>query len=245
MKKALVAVGIALLAGCANQPEEYKGQGEYFELVNVNIIERDLSVFKPTQIAFTPEKPVVQKPKPKVSKKVEPVFVVRKGERYQVALKRWVRKKGYPSIAWSMDELHSAALDVASDKRLTFKGSLKKAVDKLSDELEVPIKVVVNNQYKVAGVYDFEDKARITHVNGQSLKVVTQRVVENYGLKWVDGGSNKRSWLVATDYEFSADYFLLTAEDDIQTALANILEGYPVYSSILESTGQVFIQEEQ
>ncbi|WP_099609480.1 hypothetical protein [Vibrio coralliilyticus] len=243
MKKLIFGVAISLLSGCATQ-QQYSGQGEYFELLNVNLIERDLSVFKPTQVAMTPVIAPPKKIERKKPQKVLPTFVVREGERYQVALKRWVRKQGFSSVAWSMSTIHSQKLDTLNDKKLAFSGSLKKAVNQLSKELDIPIKVTVDKRYKVAGLYDFEDDARITHISGHSLKIVTQRVVENYGLRWEEGTDNKRSWLVNGDYEFGADYYLLTAKDDIVTALTNVLEDFPVYSRIVESTGQVIIQEE-
>lgn len=245
-KHVLFGLLLSALAGCSSQ-QDYAGKGEYFQLMNVNLIEADLSVFKPTQIAMTPEVEMPSKPVTKVVKEKEITFVVRKGERYQAAIKRWLRSQGYPSVAWSMNDIHSQAIDSASDEKMVFKSnSLKKAVKELSEQLQFPINVIVDEQHKVAGIYDFDGEARITHVSGKSLKTVVQRVSENYGLVWVDDSSNKRSWrLVGKDYEFSADYYLLTRIDDYSTALTTVLEEYPVYSGIVESTRQVFIQEEQ
>ncbi len=246
MKKIVyLTLVLGALAGCSSQ-QDYTGKGEYFELATVNLLEADLSVFKPTQIAVTPEvKPAA---KPQVTPKEKQLsFVVRKGERYQSAIKRWLREQGYPSVAWSMNDIHSQAIDSVSESRHLFKAnSLKKAVKQLSDELQFPINIIVDDKSNVAGIYDFEGEARITHVSGQSLKTVVQRVAENYGLVWVDDSSNKRSWrLVGKDYEFSADYYLLTRYDDYTTALTTVLDEYPVYSGVVESTRQIFIQEEQ
>ncbi|ENV1282745.1 hypothetical protein Q5N41_16790 [Vibrio cholerae] len=247
-KHVLLILTFGVLFGCSSQ-QNYAGKGEYFELMNLNLLEADLSVFKPTQIATTPE--VLEPQRQIVSVTIAPEnelsFVVRKGERYQAAIKRWLREEGYPSVAWSMNTMHSQAIDSVSEKMLTFKSNnFKKAIKQLSDELKFTINVIVDEQNNVAGIYDFEGEARITHVSGKSLKTVVQRVAENYGLVWVDDSSNKRSWrLVGKDYEFSADYYLLTRFDDYSTALATVLEEYPVYSGVVESTRQVFIQEEQ
>lgn len=244
----IIVIGLMLgaLAGCSSQ-QDYAGKGEYFELMNINLLEADLSVFKPTQIALTPEVVEPQMPVKPITKEKEISFVVRKGERYQAAIKRWLREQGYPSVAWSMNAMHSQAIDTVSENKLLFKSnSLKKAVLKLSEELQFPINVIVDEENHVAGIYDFEGEARITHVSGKSLKTVVQRVAENYDLVWIDDSSNKRSWrLVGKDYEFSADYYLLTRFDDYTTALATVLDEYPVYSGVVESTRQVFIQEEQ
>ncbi|WP_045422829.1 hypothetical protein [Vibrio jasicida] len=263
-----------LLAGCA--APEYTGQGEYFELHNINVIERDLSTFKPTQMVSTattnrqttsPSKRRLEeslydlpsssntKPKQKLAKTntkpkvktplaVVPQFEVRHEERYQAALTRWIRAAGYPNVAWSMKDAHLAKMDGINDKPLRFKGSLKQAVSELSHHLNVPLQVTMDKKMKVAGVYDFAGKARITHVTGKSIKAVTKGVVENYGLRWDDGDGLSRSWLAPNDYRFGADYYLLTAQDDIVTALSTVLEEFPVRSSIVESTGQVIIQEE-
>ncbi|CDT65676.1 conserved hypothetical protein [Vibrio crassostreae] len=95
----------------------------------------------------------------------------------------------------------------------------------------------------MAGVYDFDGKARLTYVSGQSLREVVKQVVLNYELRWGESLTHKRSWLASNDYQFSADYYLLTPWDDIDGALATVLDGYPVTASILDSTGQVFIEE--
>jgi len=263
-----------LLGGCA--APQYTGQGEYFELHNINVIERDLSTFKPTQMVSTatanqqtssPTKrrleeslydlsnPSNTKPKQKLAKTntkpkvktpptIVPQFVVRHEERYQAALTRWIRAAGYPNVAWSMKDAHLAKMDNTNDKPLRFKGSLKQAVSELSHHLNVPLQVTMDKKMKVAGVYDFAGKARITHVTGKSIKAVTKGVVENYGLRWDDSDGLSRSWLAPNDYRFGADYYLLTAQDDIVTALSTVLEDFPVRSSIVESTGQVIIQEE-
>ncbi|ENH7396028.1 TPA: toxin co-regulated pilus biosynthesis Q family protein [Vibrio vulnificus] len=268
---------LVLLSGCASQ--EYTGQGEYFELYNINVIERDLSVFKPTQIVSTtstsaskydiedkwdappPIKTVTvpttnsvanitkvtptsqeRKTKPLA---IIPEYKVRHGERYQAALTRWVRAAGYPNVAWQMSQKHLAKMDGLSDKPIIFKGSLKQAVSELSAHLEVPLQVVMDKSMKVAGVYDFDGEARITHVTGTSIKAVTEKVVQNYGLRWDNSDNLSRSWLSPNDYKFGADYYLLTAKDDIETALTIVLDDFPVYSSIVESTGQVIIQEER
>ncbi|WP_045409822.1 hypothetical protein [Vibrio jasicida] len=278
MRQLSYALGaLVLLSGCASQ--EYTGQGEYFELYNINVIERDLSVFKPTQIVSTASlarpskpndgsdewwsplpqvntaaKPVVKKAltsstvKPHVKKTsplvVMPEYKVRHGERYQAALTRWVRAAGYPNVAWQMSDAHLAKMDSLSDKPVFFKGSLKQAVSELSAHLDMPVQVVMDKRMKVAGVYDFEGEARITHVTGSSIKAVTQRVVKNYGLRWDDSAALSRSWLAPNDYKFGADYYLLTAKDDIVSALTTVLDDYPLRSSIVESTGQVIVQED-
>ncbi len=274
MRHIYCALGAGLLlAGCA--APEYTGQGEYFELNNINVIERDLSTFKPTQIVSTAtenrpvslskrrlEESLYDLPSPSNTKRkqkqvttnvkpsvkappaVVPQFVVRHEERYQAALTRWIRAAGYPNVAWSMKDEHLAKMDGINDKPLRFKGSLKQAVSELSRHLDVPLQVAMDKKTKVAGVYDFAGKARITHVTGKSIKAVTKGVVENYGLRWDDGDGLSRSWLAPNDYRFGADYYLLTAQDDIETALTTVLEDFPVRASVVESTGQVIIQEE-
>lgn len=173
-----------------------------------------------------------------------PEYKVRHGERYQAALTRWVRAAGYPNVAWQMSDAHLAKMDQVSEKPVLFHGSLKQAVSELSAHMNVPIQVAMDKRMKVAGVYDFEGEARITHVTGDSIKAVTQNVVKNYGLRWDNSAALSRSWLAPNDYKFGADYYLLTAKDDIVSALTTVLDDYPLRSSIVESTGQVIVQED-
>ncbi|MGL6262137.1 hypothetical protein [Vibrio sp. WXL103] len=242
--KTLLAVALTtVLAGCAGTPE-YTGQGEYFELYSINLVERDLSVFKPTQIVTT--HPAIAQPAPKPKPKAAvPTYTVRPGERYQAAIVRWLRDdEGYFQIAWSMSHHHSSVVDQVSESALSFEGSLKKAVSLLSIHLDIPLNIIIDEQHKVAGVFDFDGDARITHVTGRTIRSVTERVVRNYGLRWNNTDDFSRSWLAQDDFEFGADYYLLTKKNDIETALATVLDEYPLYSSIVESTGQVIIQEE-
>ncbi len=239
-----LAIVCAALSGCASK--EYKGQGEYFELRHVNIVERDLSPLKPTIMSETKLTAKVVKPKAKPVPKPIETYLIREGESFESAIRRWLKREGYRKVAWSMNTQHQLTLSKRSSKQQRLDGSFKKVWDELSAQLGVPLKLVEANQnrQKVVGVYDFDGKARITHVGGQSLKAVTQRVVENYEYIWVDTVDQKRSWLSPNDYKFSADYYLLTAWDDVEYALSVVLEGYPVRAAILDSTGQVFIQED-
>ena len=240
-KRHLLAVSLlVVLSGCSSEPE-YKGEGEYFELTNRHIIERDLSVFRSTTVVDT-NKAVALAPFAPVSDYYE--AVVNKGEAYNSAIKRWLKAEGYSNIAWSLTDTNRALLSSQSVGGVAFSGSLKQALVELSEQLHMPINLILDEKARVAGIYDFNDDVRITHVQGDSLRLVTKRLIEHYGLRWNDTEDSARSWLVDTNYEFSSDYYIITQYDDINTALETVLDGYPVYSSILESTGQVFIQEE-
>ncbi|EDL52194.1 hypothetical protein VSAK1_26580 [Vibrio mediterranei AK1] len=246
MKKVVMCVLLCgVIAGCANKPD-YQGQGEYFELTNVNLVERDLSKVMPTVLTQTDVKV-----KPKTVVKKRPVkaldtYVLLEGESYEKALRRWLRGRGYNNIAWSVTPSHESALQEKAEKGQVFTGSFKKVWDELEKLTGIPLNLVQTQQekQKVAGVFDFQGNARLIRVSGSSLKSVIANVVKNYDMVWVDSTDNRRSWLAKDDYQFSADYYLITERDDIDTALTNILDGYPVAASIIESTGQVLIEEE-
>ena len=279
-----ISLGLAtLLCGCASQ--DYTGQGEYFELQTVHVIERDLSVFKPTQTASTRDlssvaplgqkaalenktnpnpltlfgQPLVQGASPtkisleaqskatSIKEKPKPVpsYTVRHGESYQVALTRWLNTAGMNNIAWQLDEAHRSILSREAPAPKGFRGSLKQAVVALSRTLDMPLQIVMDPDLNAAGVYDFEGEARLTHVTGHSIKNVVKNVVNNYGLKWVEGDSPARSYLAADNYKFGADYYLLTEKGDIVMALTSVLDAYPLRSDIIQSTGQVLIQEDR
>lgn len=231
---------LVILSGCASEPE-YQGEGEYFELTNRHVIERDLSVFRSTTVIDT-NKAVVQAPVAPAAEYYE--AVVNKDEPYNSAIKRWLKAEGYSNIAWSLTDTNRALLSSYSGAELSFSGSLKQALVELSEQLHMPLNLILDDKARVAGIYDFNDDVRLTHVQGDSLRLVTKHLIENYGLRWNDTEDSARSWLVETNYAFSADYYIITQYNDITTALETVLDGYPVYSSILESTGQVFIQEE-
>lgn len=230
---------ITALSGCTSAPIDPK-EGTYFELTNRHVIERDLSVFRSTTVIDTKSAYVP----PVIAPHAYYEASVAVGEPYNTALKRWLKVEGYKNIAWSFNETNRALLSSPSNKALSFHGSLKQALVELSEHLHVPLNLVVDDKAKVAGVYDFNEDVRLTHVSGDSLRVVAKRIIQHYGLLWNDSDDSARSWLVNTNYQFSADYYLITRHDDVITALETVLDGYPVYSSILESTGQVFIQEE-
>ncbi|MFA0249481.1 hypothetical protein AB4458_25980 [Vibrio sp. 10N.261.45.F1] len=241
-KLALCAVVSGVLSGCA--APQYEGQGEYFELANLNLVERDLSLIKPLSLDDTSRVSPNAKAK---RKKVNPplaTYTVNLGESYEVAIRRWLKQDGYRFVAWSVSDEHQELLS-EHPKRQVFTGNLKKVWSDVSEHIDVPLKLVTatHKGERVAGVYDFEAKPRITRVSGDSLREVTKNVVRNYEMKWVEGVSDKRSWLAPNDYRFSADYFLITPLHDIGSALSQVLEGYPVTASVLESTDQVFIEE--
>ncbi len=229
---ALLSMG---LTGCANH--EPVGNGEYLELTSIHVQSQDLSTFTPTTVTRTDTTVATQKPQAVYA------FTIKQGERYQAALKRWLTQTGYHNVAWSLTKEHAAVLDETNPTRITYQGSFKKAVNQFADKLGLPLNLIHDQRAGVMGVYDFAGQARITHVSGRSLKQVVQHLVENYGLRWDSDDGFSRSWLAGDDYRFGADYYLLTERDDIDTALSTVLEDYPVYSSIVESTGQVIIQE--
>lgn len=229
---ALLSIG---LTGCVNHKPV--GNGEYLELAAINVQYQDLSTFTPTTVTRTDTTIHTQTPQAVYS------FTIKQGERYQAALKRWLAQMGYHNVAWSLTDEHAALLDETNPTRITYRGSFKKAVSQFSDKLGLPLNLIHDQRAGVMGIYDFIGQARITHVSGNSLKQVVQHLVENYGLRWDSDNGFSRSWLAADDYEFGADYYLLTERDDIDMALSTVLEDYPVHASIVGSTGQVIIQE--
>ncbi|MCW8348731.1 hypothetical protein MD535_22335 [Vibrio sp. ZSDZ65] len=233
-----------VVIGCATP--SYEGQGEYFELTRRNVIERDLSPFKETQIRQTEGATLAVTPKApqKATAPTGKRYIVRNGETYRDGLRRWLKSEGYDNIAWNLSSKAELALAQTAPHVFNRQGTLKTAITLLSGELDTPIRLTVNHKAKVAGIYDFEDLPLITHVKGGSLKQVLRDVVLHYGYRWVEGDDSARSYLAKRDYQFGADYYLLTTENDIDGALTAILDAYPVKAQILASTGQVFIVED-
>ena len=239
-----------LLSACASDP--YEGRGEYFALTQRHIIELDLSVIKPSQTAQTQQSAkqlaLIQS---QVSEKdASPSndkmyrFTLKEGETYRSAIRRWSKKAGYNNVVWSMDESGMSAINGTNSELVDYHGTLKKAMSLLAAKLNTPIRLTVSEKDKVLGVYDFDEEPKLTHIKGSSLKDVVRNIVINYGLKWSDDANDSRSWLALNDYTFGANYYLLTRENDVNSALQVVLSSYPVRSEILESTNQVFILEE-
>ena len=238
-----ISTAIALaLAGCTSPPP-YQGQGEAFQLASINLVERDLSLLSPADIALTTGTSL---PNPHVKGAVMARFVVKKGESGERTLRRWFKSQGVDDIAWSLSSDNQARLNERSTQAKHFEGSLKKVVDELTQAQDVPLHYIEADYQgrRVIGVYDFNDTARLTRVSGTSLKDVVGHVVTNYGFQWQAGKGNDRSWVSPKDYQFSADYYLLTPSDDIEGALTSVLEGYPVNARIVDSTNQVFVEGE-
>ncbi|EGR1049124.1 TPA: hypothetical protein I7108_003486 [Vibrio cholerae O1] len=233
----ILASVISVLSGCAGT----QGQGEFFKLDKVHVIERNLGLFKEAQIVSTERDQQVQP----VLARINTQYELRQGESYKTALERWIRDEGYSQIAWGMSPNSRAVLERRAPKSERYRTNLKRVVDELSKELDVTINLTFDKPNKVAGVYDFPETPRLVHVKGTSLKAVVASVVKHYGHKWDETGTASRSWLSPNDYQFGAEYFLLTRRDDLAGALKIVLADYPVYSSILDSTGQVFVQEEK
>ena len=231
-----------LLAGCATEPP-YQGQGEAFRLASINLIERDLSLISPVDVALTQGRTAASSHQAAAPLST---FVVKKGESSERALRRWFKAQGVDDIAWSMSSDVQEKLNEKHDEPQSYQGSLKKAVDELAEALGVSLHYVEADHHgqRVVGVFDFDGQARLTRVSGWSLKQVIGHVVANYGFVWKSGEGNDRSWVASKDYQFSADYYLLTPKDDIEGALTSVLEGYPVNARIVDSTNQVFIEGE-
>ncbi|MCY9828833.1 hypothetical protein [Vibrio chagasii] len=244
MSRYFPALGVVVvlgLSGCASEPA-YQGQGEAFRLASINLIERDLSLISPADVALTTASHPVNQGE------VVPLttFAVKKGESGERTLRRWFKSQGAQEIAWSMSAEYQALLNEPSTARQHFEGSLKKVIDEFTAERGVTLHYLEAEYQgrRVVGVYDFDGQARLTRVSGSSLKQVIGHVVTNYGFEWKSGEGNDRSWVSPKDYQFSADYYLLTPRDDIEGALTSVLEGYPVNARIVDSTNQVFVEGE-
>ncbi|WP_141677114.1 hypothetical protein [Aliivibrio fischeri] len=243
-----------LLTGCSSS--EYQGRGESFALANRHILELDLSTLKPSKAAQTTlsaaalarKKALAQS---QVSEKdASPTtdkmyrFTLKAGESYRMAIRRWSTKVGYKNVVWSMKDMGMEAMNGLQSTSVDYHGTLKKVISDVAATLNVPIHLTASEQDHILGLYDFDEEPKLTHIKGESLKGVVRNVVSNYGLHWSDDTDESRSWLAMNDYKFGADYYLLTREHDINAALSVVLSHYPVRSSILESTNQVFILEE-
>lgn len=239
---ALSALALFFLSACSSAPP-YQGQGEYFELSTVHLIERDLSPLRPAELGVSTPGGLTP---PRWPAAPGEAFLLPAGQSYLTILKGWLAREGADFIAWSLSDPSRAALNAVNRSPIEVRGGLKAALDRLSNESGVRVALVQShepNQAQVMAVVDFDGPASLMRLSGRALSQVLQAVTEHYGYVWVPGNDPKRSYLAPTDYHFGADYYLVTREGDIDTALEDVLSGYPLHASIVETTGQVFIEE--
>ncbi len=250
----LAIAPLLLLTACSSN--EYQGRGESFTLANRHVLELDLSTLKPSKAAQTTlsasalarkkalaQSQVSEKDASPTTDKMHR-FTLNAGESYRMAIRRWSTKVGYQNVVWSMGEMGMEAMNGLQSTSVDYHGTLKKVMSDVAATLNTPIHLTASERDHILGLYDFDEEPKLTHIKGESLKGVVRNVVSNYGLHWSDDTNESRSWLAMNDYKFGADYYLLTREHDINAALGVVLSHYPVRSSILESTNQVFILEE-
>ncbi|MGF1803889.1 hypothetical protein L4C31_01390 [Aliivibrio sifiae] len=217
---------LLLLTACSSN--EYQGRGESFSLANRHVLELDLSTLKLSKAAQTT---------------LSASALARKKA---LAQSQVSEKDASPTT----DKMYRFTVKTGESYRMAFNqhrliiGTLKKVMSEIAANLNTPIHLTASESDRILGLYDFDEEPKLTHIKGESLKGVVRNVVSNYGLHWSDDTNESRSWLAMNDYKFGADYYLLTREHDINAALSVVLSHYPVRSSILESTNQVFILEE-
>nr|WP_012219848.1 hypothetical protein [Vibrio sp. 23023]ABX77036.1 Hypothetical protein BMSA_0059 [Vibrio sp. 23023] len=233
---------VSLLSGCATH-RDYEGAGEYFELSHTNVVERDLTqaYVQPTMQTLAQTKPAsVVRQQLRQSHQLGEIF---QGERYDTALNRWLKQSGYRAIAWSIDDDTANALHQISPSDLTLRGTLASRVSQLGIHLDKTLVLTTRAPMHLAAVHQYHAPAFVTLAHGATLKAAIQHLVTDYHHPWGDDDARSPSYRASDDYAFAASYPIVTEKGNLTLALNTLLEGYPVQAQILQSTGQVFIED--
>jgi hypothetical protein len=164
-------------------------------------------------------------------------FVVNPGESYRAALSRWLWADSVNYIAFdpALEEFLARTADghqrfPAVDVTAAAQDLLRYNGGKLT---------LFNGLYKTAAVHTFTHP-QIVITRGRTLMEAVSGVAGDYGWSWDDD----KNWLLKDDFNYSNKHVIVTEEQDIASALTQLLHGYPVRVEQHHSTKQIFIVED-
>lgn len=169
-------------------------------------------------------------------------YTIKKGGTYRSGIASWLWQDGVDLIAW--DQSLNSYLDTAAASAFDVNAAnTKEAISLLASKNPTPFyfgKTTLETGQVVAAVHSFS-KPQIHLTSGRTLQEAITALAVDYGWKFVPDSQ----WLVTDDFEFPTNYPVVTELGDIETALLQILDGFPVRAQVLHSTKQIFIVEER
>lgn len=172
----------------------------------------------------------------------QPEYSLIIGESYRNAISRWLWSDGIELIAW--DASLGAHLDkiVESSQSIVASNPVDAVnVVPLHSENRLQFsKFVLPSGQVAAAIHSFSNP-HVYYVEGKTLKQVVASLANDYGWHF----SSDSGWFVTDDFQFSGAYPIVTETGDIQSALVQVLDGFPVRAQILHSTKEVYIVEER
>lgn len=176
------------------------------------------------------------------SNKENQQYTIKKGATYRSGVAKWLWQDGADLIAW--DQSLNSYLDSTVTSTFDVKASgAKEALTLLTSKNPIPFylgKTTLATGEVVAAVHSFS-KPQIHLTSGRTLQEAVTALAVDYGWKFVPDSQ----WLVTDDFEFPTNYPVVTELGDIETALLQILDGFPVRAQVLHSTKQIFIVEDR
>ncbi|MGF1872013.1 hypothetical protein [Photobacterium indicum] len=196
---------------------------------------------KQTMASTTIKTPKTAKPKPPV-----PHFVVTQGQTYQSALNQWLGRANMKKVAWSLPATTRNALNTPSPHGNVFNGTMAQAVESLSKTIQQPLHFAQDKRKGLVALHTFNSPVDIKWVHGNTLNDAVKNLVTDYGWHWNDGKHDQGdSWMTSDDFQFVADYPLVTPQYDMAYALNSVIDGYPVQAKVLNATHTIFIVEKE
>ena len=167
--------------------------------------------------------------------------VIYQGEQYRQALNRWIKQTQFEQVAWSIDNNTQEKLNEKAEYLMGFSGDISHVIDALATQLNLTLKWEYDTYRKIAAIHQYGGRQlQLVSVRGDSLSDALSNLTHDYQWHWNETDKNK-SWLASNNYAFSSPYPLITPKGDIEMALQQVLEGYPISAQLLNSTRTVFI----
>lgn len=169
-------------------------------------------------------------------------YSIKKGGTYRSGIAKWLWQDGVDLIAWDqslndyLDSSVATAFDInanSAQQAIALLASKNKPVLKFG-------KTTLATGQVVAAIHTF-NKPHVHYTSGSTLQQVVSALAQDYGWNF----DIKTQWLIKDDFKFATSYPVVTELGDIETALLQVLDGFPVRAQVLHSTKQIFIVEDR
>ncbi|MGL6551434.1 TrbG/VirB9 family P-type conjugative transfer protein [Aeromonas hydrophila] len=173
-------------------------------------------------------------PKPQFS------LVARAGESWEAAFERWVRDNGFPNVVWYYPEGKPESGSQRPMKQIYSGDNFFSAIVDAEKSVEGRnIHITFDHVQKIAIVHNSGISAQAFKVNTGSLSENALRLAKSYG--W---NTNSESWSVGDDYYVPSGWIFATKGADIQEAMNNLLQTFPVQGQLMKTNKQVYFVKE-
>ncbi|MCS4309507.1 hypothetical protein M2404_003879 [Rheinheimera pacifica] len=168
------------------------------------------------------------------------VYSIQKNDTWRNGVSQWLWSAGVKTIAVADDEALIEALSAAAPNGFSFTGNLANALTAAMAAAGGGGKVTIIPETSLAAIHNYQ-APQITVVEKGRLSDAVRSVALSYGWNF----SFLANWKAGSDYQSPHSYPIVTKSGDISHALAQVIEGFPVKTSLLYSTKTVFVVEDR